>query len=596
MLTQRNATATRPAARYDKLVVTETADEVLLYDTEKHHIHHLNATTAAVWRLCDGKHTVVDLAREAGRELGAEVDETTVRLALTKLDDAGLLKESLVDELRMSRMSRRTFMQRAGVAGAIAMPGIVSVTAASADHIGFSESSCNHPCESDDECVIGLQDCLFCISGACRKEPPSKGCGAVCKNNPSPCSSPCSVCGGPGQPQGSISCCNPATVDENDPCTKPGNQWNCAFIADGDITGWDPNGWPAVFNCGGARLLSVSSDDEMITALGATGLVASIGVNPSEGAAGDAIRIDGSGFEPGERVSVTMNGTEIGGFDVDDTGSGGMDATIPADATGGITITAIGQVSGLTTSASFTVIGDKKVEVVLNPAMTVTPAAGEAGTQATVSVSGFDPASSISISFSGAYLGDVANDSSTAFAVPSVDAGGYAFEATQTSNGASASAGFEVLPPPFVATPVVSVSATTLNPGDVLTVSVSGYHPDEAVTITLNGAWAADTGNGGSANLQMGQPGGYEVGATGGTTGAYDSVYVEVLTPAPQNQPELQQAPAAQQDQTLLATQEATQVPTQEATQVPTQEATQVSTEVPGTEASGTEEPDTSGT
>jgi hypothetical protein len=189
----RNSEAGTPAARYDKLVVTETADEVLLYDTEKHHIHHLNATTAAVWRLCDGKHTVVDLAREAGQALGAAVDEATVRLALTKLDDAGLLQASLVDELRMSRMSRRTFMQRAGVASAIAVPAIVSTTAAVSAQSPID--NCSDTCTSDANCNTNqLNACKVCNGGVCSENI----CGRVCntQNNPCPTSDPggCTVC------------------------------------------------------------------------------------------------------------------------------------------------------------------------------------------------------------------------------------------------------------------------------------------------------------------------------------------------------------------------------------------------------------------
>jgi hypothetical protein len=191
----RNSQAGIPAARYDKLVVTETADEVLLYDTEKHHIHHLNAITAAVWRLCDGRHTVGDLAREAGQALGAAVDEATVRLALTKLDDAGLLQASLADELRMSRMSRRTFMQRAGVAGAIAVPAIVSTTAAVSAQSPID--NCTDACNSNANCQANdLNACTYCNGGVCSDV--ANACGQACNTNNAPCPSNdpggCAVC------------------------------------------------------------------------------------------------------------------------------------------------------------------------------------------------------------------------------------------------------------------------------------------------------------------------------------------------------------------------------------------------------------------
>ena len=151
-----------PIARYENLVVTEAAGEVLLYETDKHHIHHLNATTAAVWRLCDGIHTVEDLSRLAGEALGSVVDDTTVRLALTKLDDAGLLAEPLAVEMRVSRMSRRAFMQRAGVAGAIAVPAIVSTTAAVSAQ--SPDDGCDAGCTPfQAQCLLAGYSCWLCL-------------------------------------------------------------------------------------------------------------------------------------------------------------------------------------------------------------------------------------------------------------------------------------------------------------------------------------------------------------------------------------------------------------------------------------------------
>ncbi len=50
-----------PAARITGLVITEAKDEVLVYDTERHHIHHLNRTSATIWRLLDGRRSMSEL-------------------------------------------------------------------------------------------------------------------------------------------------------------------------------------------------------------------------------------------------------------------------------------------------------------------------------------------------------------------------------------------------------------------------------------------------------------------------------------------------------------------------------------------------------
>ena len=91
-----------PAARVENLAMTETADEVLVYDTERHHIHHLNRTLTIVWRLLDGQRTISEVAAEARLQLGADISEQGVQLALAKLSDANLLDGTLSLAMRGS--------------------------------------------------------------------------------------------------------------------------------------------------------------------------------------------------------------------------------------------------------------------------------------------------------------------------------------------------------------------------------------------------------------------------------------------------------------------------------------------------------------
>ena len=86
-----------PAARTIDLVTTESKDEVLVYDQTVHHIHHLNASAAKVWRLCDGERTVSEIATEA------RMAEEAVQLALRTLEEAQLLDGPLATTMRESR-------------------------------------------------------------------------------------------------------------------------------------------------------------------------------------------------------------------------------------------------------------------------------------------------------------------------------------------------------------------------------------------------------------------------------------------------------------------------------------------------------------
>ncbi len=131
-----------PAARVDGLVVTESRDELLIYDTGPHHIHHLNPLSAVVWRLCDGRRTMTNLVREAGRRADGMVTAESVRLALVKLDEANLLVGRLGTDFRGTGQSRRDFVRRSAIGGAVAVPMIVSM---SAPHAAAASSACLGP-------------------------------------------------------------------------------------------------------------------------------------------------------------------------------------------------------------------------------------------------------------------------------------------------------------------------------------------------------------------------------------------------------------------------------------------------------------------
>jgi hypothetical protein len=129
----RTRTSAVPAMRTHDLVTTESKDEVLVYDQEAHHIHHLNASAATVWRLCDGERTADEIAVEAG------LTQDAVKLALRTLEDAKLLDGALASEMRGTQ-SRRTFAKKAGIA---AIPAIVSITAPIAKAAASNHPTCD---------------------------------------------------------------------------------------------------------------------------------------------------------------------------------------------------------------------------------------------------------------------------------------------------------------------------------------------------------------------------------------------------------------------------------------------------------------------
>ena len=75
----------KPRARKQGLVVTELPDELLVYDLERHKAHCLNPTAALVFKHCDGRRTVEQIARSLSTELDVAADERLVWLSLDRL-------------------------------------------------------------------------------------------------------------------------------------------------------------------------------------------------------------------------------------------------------------------------------------------------------------------------------------------------------------------------------------------------------------------------------------------------------------------------------------------------------------------------------
>lgn len=153
----------RPRARREGLLVREAADELLVYDLERHRAVCLNRAAARVWRACDGRTGVDEMARALADELGgdAALAEEAVLLALERLGRDRLLEERLPARAQGRRMSRRELLRAAGVAAAASLPLVVSVVAPTA----AQASSClptGSSCSSSLECCSGV-----CTNNAC---------------------------------------------------------------------------------------------------------------------------------------------------------------------------------------------------------------------------------------------------------------------------------------------------------------------------------------------------------------------------------------------------------------------------------------------
>ena len=124
---------THPAARRDSLVIRELPGELLVYDTETKEAHCLNETAASVWKECDGRTSVAEIAAKLSASLETTVDEDVVWLALEDLWKRNLLtgESGPRDE---GAITRSQLLRRTGIAAAVAVPLVMSVVAPTAAH------------------------------------------------------------------------------------------------------------------------------------------------------------------------------------------------------------------------------------------------------------------------------------------------------------------------------------------------------------------------------------------------------------------------------------------------------------------------------
>jgi len=150
-----------PQAREENIVVQDLDGEVLVYDLTRHKAHCLNRTAALVWRACDGRRTARDIARLVGEELHAPIDEGTVWYAIGQLDKLHLMQQSVAPPAMWAGMSRRDFLRKAGVAAAVAVPVVISLSAPTKAHA----ASClptGATCGTPAQCCSGI-----CVGSVC---------------------------------------------------------------------------------------------------------------------------------------------------------------------------------------------------------------------------------------------------------------------------------------------------------------------------------------------------------------------------------------------------------------------------------------------
>lgn len=118
-----------PTARSENIVIqqmpaSENAPaELLVYDLTNNRAHCLNETAAAIWKKCDGKSTVEEIAKSFSES------EDLVWLGIDQLSKENLLVEEY--QPVTDRPNRREIIKKVGIASVIAIPVVASLAAPS---------------------------------------------------------------------------------------------------------------------------------------------------------------------------------------------------------------------------------------------------------------------------------------------------------------------------------------------------------------------------------------------------------------------------------------------------------------------------------
>jgi hypothetical protein len=151
-----------PRARQRGLIIEDLPGEVLVFDSERDRAHCLNETAALVWKYCDGKTTISQMARNLERDLNTpNVDERMVSYALEQLSRDHLLDESFVPAAMLSGLTRRQMVRTLGIAAVIAVPVVTSIVVPTA-RAATTCTALGGACTGSATCCSGL-----CSGGVC---------------------------------------------------------------------------------------------------------------------------------------------------------------------------------------------------------------------------------------------------------------------------------------------------------------------------------------------------------------------------------------------------------------------------------------------
>ena len=260
-------------------------------------------------------------------------------------------------------------------------------------------------------------------------------------------------------------------------------KWDGVEIKQGTLPGGGSVTFTVPDAFGGSHQVAVENPTGTQVFTGSFSVLPSISVNPSSGAVGVSVTVDGKGFANAESsIVVTYGGTDIKtGITANSKGSWSTTFDAPSSTKGNHIIDAAGATTkkGDVPDVTFTV----------NPKVSLSPTSGGVGTSVAVNGSGFDKdEGSIRVTYDGVDVktgisADVKGTWSATLVVPRSTKGSHVVDASGASTKAD-----EVPDGTFTVSSVVRVSPDSGYVGDNIAITGSGFVGNESgIRVTFDG-------------------------------------------------------------------------------------------------------------
>jgi hypothetical protein len=112
-----------------------------IVDNRSKNVHSLNPSATLVWEACAEAATFAQIQAAVEARTGVPVDAEMIRQALAQLQRVNLIEGESTIQLDNVDFGRRSMLKRAGAVGAIAIPVVLTLTAAEQKAYAFQSQS-----------------------------------------------------------------------------------------------------------------------------------------------------------------------------------------------------------------------------------------------------------------------------------------------------------------------------------------------------------------------------------------------------------------------------------------------------------------------